>query len=874
MTLPVRLLRLPRSRLQTALFTLAGTFLLTFAVALTLSPAARAHSWAVSYRWQHWLGVAIWFAGFALAGRAVSRRTPQRDPLLLPLVALLTGWGLLTIFRLSVTFGLRQSLWLALCSAVFIYGLARPALLDILRRYKYVWLVSGLLLTALTLILGTNPLGAGPRLWLGCCGVYLQPSEPLKLLLIVYLASYLADRQPLTPNIVPLLIPTLTITGIALLLLVIQRDLGTAAIFVFIYSAVVFVATGKKRILLISLLTIAGAGLLGALLFDVVALRVEAWFNPWLDPSGRSYQIVQSLLAVASGGLLGRGPGMGSPTVVPVAHSDFVFAAIAEEFGLLGTLPFLLLIGLLAMRGLRISLGAENRYHRYLAVGISAYFACQTILIIGGNIRLLPLTGVTLPFVSYGGSSLLTSFLGILLLAHIANTADAQQIDSATAGAFHLLAGILLAGLAAAAITSGWWAYWRGPELLTRTDNIRRAIAARYVPRGDILDRDGIPLQITTGVAEDYQRAALLPDAGAVLGFSHPVYGQAGIEAAFDSILRGLANYPALTIWRYHLLYGQPPPGLDIRLTLTHSLQLAAQAALDDEPGAIVILNPATGEILALASSPSFNGDEIGAQAEQLSLNPDSPLFNRSTQGLYQPGPTLGPLLYAAAVQQGLSIPEPAVLEFQLNEDTFTCSRTPLGIITWGNVLQGGCPGPLAELGLLLGGERLLVFFQELGLYSAPAISLPTASLTKPALISAPGSAASGQGSLRVSPLQLALALASLSNHGQVPAAQLLLEIQNPAGGWEARPPGAQPARVLESHATQAALEFIRTDQNSWELSARALNGPESPLAWYVTGSQPDADVPVLVLVLLEGDQPALARAIGRALWLQAVATP
>ena len=317
-------------RKQRNLLQLAALFLLLFAVILSLSPAVRERTWNVTYRWSHWVGLLAWAAVFAFAHNETRRRLPERDPYLLPIAALLTGWGLLTIWRLTPEFGLRQTIWMAATVGLFGFSLRFPLDLGIVRRYKYVLLSSGLLLTSLTLIFGSNPAGAGPRLWLGCCGIYLQPSEPLKLLLVGYLAAYLADRLPARDRLVPLLFPTLFVTGLALLLLLVQRDLGTASIFILLYAAVVYIALGRRRVLLISVGMLLLAGLAAYFLIGLIQLRVDAWFNPWLDPSGRAYQIVQSLLAIANGGIIGRGPGLGSPALVPISHSDFIFTAIAD----------------------------------------------------------------------------------------------------------------------------------------------------------------------------------------------------------------------------------------------------------------------------------------------------------------------------------------------------------------------------------------------------------------------------------------------------------------------------------------------------------------------------------------------------------------
>ncbi len=216
----------PAARSKPILFPISAVFLGLFALVLTLAPAARARSWDVEYQYAHWVGYLVWLVGFGVANRLQAQYLPNRDAYLFPVISLLSGWGLLTIWRLTPTFGLRQTLWLGVALIIFSVGLVPAVDLKILRRYKYIWLTSGLLLMFFTLIFGTNPLGYGPRLWLGCCGVYLQPSEPLKLLLIVYLAAYFADWQAylkiaarkIQVSQIQILIPTAEMTGLALLL--------------------------------------------------------------------------------------------------------------------------------------------------------------------------------------------------------------------------------------------------------------------------------------------------------------------------------------------------------------------------------------------------------------------------------------------------------------------------------------------------------------------------------------------------------------------------------------------------------------------------------------------------------------------------------
>ena len=830
----------------------ATLFLGGYALILTLSPAGRERSWDVAFLWQHWLGFVVWAAGFFLAHRAIQKYLPDRDTFLLPLAALLSGWGLLSIWRLTTEFGLRQTLWLAIALTLFIVGLRLSSDLQWLRRYKYLWLTGGFILTALTLFFGTNPLGFGPQLWLGCCGVYLQPSEPLKLLLIIFLAAYLADRKALVTKIAPLLAPTLVMAGLALALLLVQRDLGTAFILVFIYTALVYVSTGSWRLVLFSLATAALAGLAAYFLFDVVALRIEAWLNPWADPSDRSYQIVQSLLAIANGGMLGRGPGLGNPGLVPIALSDFIYASIAEETGLMGTIALLVTLALFSMRALQISLHAENSFHRYLSVGIAAFLGGQSILIIGGTTRLLPLTGVTLPFISYGGSSLVTTFLALLILIHISQKSNQRSQPQNSKAILHI-GSLLLLGFAAASLTTGWWAFYRGPELLLRTDNPRRTIADRFVLRGRLLDQNVQILSESIGESGDYQRV-YLSNLGPSIGYTHPVYGQAGLEADLDLILRGEEFQPAFDLWINHLLYGQPPPGNDVQLTVEAELQTLAQQLLGDMRGAAVVLNANSGEILVLASSPTFDANQLDENWGNLLGDPDAPLLNRATQGSYTPGTSFGPFLLTQALASEVLPPIPQELDYSLGEQSLSCVSRPDDPTTWANLISVGCAAPLAALGIALDAEELQSLFQNLGFYNAPQLRLTTRDAVDNTIIAVPEAEALGQGELRISPLQLARAYASLSNEGMLPALRIVSTVNTQNGESITLPTLDEPQSALNELEAVQVLGSLSNGQ-SWEVQANAQVGEESSLNWYITGNSPSAgsDNYVVVVLLEEG---------------------
>ena len=384
------------------------------------------------FRWEYGVALAVWGLAFGAAHTLLNSQLPKATPFLLPVVSLLTGIGLLMTARLAPNFLLRQSVWLVISALALLAVTLIPRDLGWLRRYKYLWLLAGLALLATTLLFGVNPSGFGARLWLGVGGVYFQPSEPLKILLIVFLAVYLSDtRRQILDSDSSFKIgrftlphpayfgPLLLMWGFSIVLLAWQRDLGAALLFFGVFLAMLYAAIGQLRYVVVGLGLMLLAAYIGYVLFDYVALRVQGWWNPWLDPAGRSFQFVQALLAFASGGLWGQGLGQGLPTAIPVVHTDFVFAAIGEEYGLLGSVGVLVSFWLLVSQAFQIALNGRTHFQRLLATGIGFLIAFQTLVIAAGTLKLVPLTGVTLPFVSYGGSSLLTSFIMIGLLLFV-----------------------------------------------------------------------------------------------------------------------------------------------------------------------------------------------------------------------------------------------------------------------------------------------------------------------------------------------------------------------------------------------------------------------------------------------------------------------
>jgi cell division protein FtsW (lipid II flippase) len=379
--------------------------------------------------------IATVHAAFIITGR-------RMDQVLLPAAAMLGGFSLLLMERLPQTLAAQsfmgtllplaplQLLWLVLA-----FGLLGTIAIIVrndgwLRRYKYSWAVLGIVLLLLVFLFGDSV--GGQRLTLRIGPLAGQPSELLKVILVIFLAGYLAENRALLTGVstrigpiklppLPYLLPMVVMWGLALAIVIVQRDLGAALLFFLVFLALLYVATQRASYVVLGLLLFVAGGLAVYELFPHVRVRVDIWLDPFADPLGAGYQIIRALFAFGRGGVLGTGLGAGLPQVggtpsIPAIHTDFVFAALAEELGMLGGLAILGLYAVIAERGFRIAATAADDYRALLATGLTLVIVIQAAIIIGGNLRMVPLTGITLPLVSYGGSSLLVNAVVVGLL--------------------------------------------------------------------------------------------------------------------------------------------------------------------------------------------------------------------------------------------------------------------------------------------------------------------------------------------------------------------------------------------------------------------------------------------------------------------------
>ncbi|HVW31126.1 MAG TPA: FtsW/RodA/SpoVE family cell cycle protein [Acidimicrobiia bacterium] len=372
-------------------------------------------------------------AGLALVCHlAVRRLAPRADGTLLGLAVMLNGIGFVVIARLDADLARYQALWTAVAVAAFVATLAGVRRIRDLERYRYTFALIGIGSLLIPAVPGIGQDINGARLWVHIGALNFQPGEAAKVTLVIFLAAYLVEKRELlsTPTwrVGPVMLPDpkhfaplILAWGGSILVMVRETDLGSSLLFFAVFLAMLYMATARGSYLGVGAVLFAGGATVAYHAFGHVQERVTTWINPWPTADSHGFQLVQALFAFGSGGFAGTGLGLGSPGKIPNASTDFVFAAIGEELGLIGTTAVLLLYLLLIGVGFRIALRAEQPFLKLLAAGLTTIMGVQTFIILGGVTRLIPLTGITMPFVSYGGSSLLANFVILALLLRISD---------------------------------------------------------------------------------------------------------------------------------------------------------------------------------------------------------------------------------------------------------------------------------------------------------------------------------------------------------------------------------------------------------------------------------------------------------------------
>ncbi|MGV8027031.1 MAG: FtsW/RodA/SpoVE family cell cycle protein [Anaerolineaceae bacterium] len=857
-------------RNQKHLMGLAALFLFLFAVILTLSPIVKYRSWQVDLRWFHWIGFVLISAGFFFLQHTLVKCSRNVDPILLPVIYLLTGWGLLTIFRLGTFYGFRQTLWI-LASLFLTWFLVtrKQSILALLQKYNLVGLFLGLGLLVATIFLGIFPGGNGPTLWLRILGVNIQPSEFLKLFFIIFLSAYFAkekDKPRTLKTILPTLVVFLVISGI----LVFQNDFGTTLIFLIIYATYLFFYTGQKRVFGLIVLAFLLFGGLGYHFFDIFSTRISGWLSSWEDPSGGAYQVIQSILSIAAGGVLGTGPGLGFPNVVPLAHSDFIFSAIAEETGLIGTSCFLICLALLLVRGYKIARNASTPFQSYIAAGVTTYLITQAVLIIGGNTRLLPITGVTLPFVSYGGSSYVSAFLAISMLFCMdlpkTKARNLSKQNNLIKKPLFVLGSLFILAFLAIEGVLFWWSFVKADDLQKRSDNPRLIYADQFVERGTIYDRDFSPLAVTQGEVGSFYRYYPYPQLSTTIGFSHSRYGHSGIEEYLNSTLRGFQGYPQSYIWFTYLAYDQPPKGVDVQLTLDLDIQRELDTLITGFQGAGIVLDAETGEILASSSQPGFDANALDENWSAWNRDEGAPFLNRVMQSSYPAGSILIPFLLDESQWQEFSS-IPIASELQSENSASPCLLSMQPGATFRDALQSGCQTALFSLIGNLTEEQIEQRLTEFGFFSTPSIGLPLSETVFGSNLETPIAYIAGTSQIRFSPLMVAKATALISDQGEAVDLSIILSPVEEKTQDSDSSQVADSQTISSEHLNFLFNDFLKTNGDSWEYSG--FSEDENGIyQWMIQGTLPrEQNKRTIVVIVLENADAAQALHISNSIY-------
>lgn len=762
------------------------------------------------------LGLLACFAVAHVAARFLARGA---DPALLPIAFCLSGIGLATITRLDAEIAASQVLWVLAGVVALVATLALVPSIERLGRFKYTIAIAGIVLLILPALIGVEVNGA--KLWLRFAGFSFQPAEVAKILIVLFLAAYLAEKREVlsvgTKRTLGLWLPPAKHLGplvlmwaVSLLVLVTEKDLGSSLLFFGVFLVIMYAATGRPGYVVVGLALFAVGAAAAYSMFGHVQSRVAIWLDPFADVAGRGYQLAQSLFALAAGRVLGVGIGNGLPSRIPFVETDFIFTAIAEELGLLGGAALIVAYLVFCLRGLATAARARSDVAAFTAAGLVATFGLQTFVIIGGVTRLIPLTGITLPFVSYGGSSVLANFilLGLLMRAGDAGTGSDTEILVSGEGLLGRLAltrrlravgAFLVVLMVALTANLTYLQAFAADSIAANPANTRGLAAELRQQRGSIITADGVVLaeSVPSGdvYARRYPQGAL---AAHVVGYYSVRFGRAGVEASANETLAGKRDFSSFADM-IAAASGARVPGNDVRLTIDSRIQRAAEEALGGRRGAVVAINPETGAVLAMASNPGYDPGSVDDQWEALSAEGGgAPLVNRSVASLYPPGSTYKVVTLAAAFEANAATPDttyPGPASMEIGGAPITnYGGSSFGTIDLRQATASSVNTVFGQLARDIGARQLVATSEAFGVNNQVPFDLPvrTSLMPNPAEMTVWETAWAGVGQPvgehdsppgpQVTPLQMALVTAGIANNGVVMRPYLVNTITDHAG--------------------------------------------------------------------------------------------
>ena len=558
--------------------------------------------------------------------------------LLLNNMCMLTAISMIILTRISFEKAFRQFIFLAIgCVGMLII----PLFLQkgsLFRRFSAVYFVVGVALLAYVVVMGSISYGA--KLNITIAGIAFQPSEFVKIIFVFFIAGMLYKD-----NSTKRIFLTSCLSAVFVLLLVASKDLGGALLYFMAYLVMIYTASQKIRYLIAGICGMGAASVAGYHLFSHVRTRFSVWLDPTADIDGQGYQICQSLFGIGTGGWFGFGIGEGLPSKIPVVEKDFIFSAISEEFGAIFAIGLIILCLSCFLMIVHVAMKMEDVFYKYVAVGLAVLYATQIVLTVGGAIKFIPSTGVTLPLVSYGGSSLLSTLcmFGIIQGLYMRNAILKEKTEKkekpeeslkVRCREFYVIDGLFVVIFLAMIAYMVKFVAIDSDDFINNEYNGRVALFEKDVVRGEILTSDGYLIAET--LVDLSGRETRFYTYGKM--FSH-------VTGYSKNVKTGLEKQLNFTLLNSHIdfmeeltceLSNEKKMGDNVVTTLRFDLQKAAYEALGNYDGAVVAIEPSTGKILAMVSKPGFDPNTIGEDWEE--LQEGSALYNRATQGLYAPG--------------------------------------------------------------------------------------------------------------------------------------------------------------------------------------------------------------------------------------------
>ena len=814
---------------------------------------------------------------------------PRADRLIQNHIALLLSISFVILTRLSITRSIRQFTIIAVSLVV---ALVIPAFMKYIRMLKNCYLIfaaAGILILGAVLISGS--ITNGSKLSFSIMGISFQPSEFVKILYVLFIAACLVRAEKFSHILL-----SAVLAAVHVLFLVSSKDLGSALIYFVTYIILLYIATHKLKYLILGLAGGAAAAYASYFMFAHVRVRVAAWLNPWNDINATGYQIAQSLFGIGTGGWFGMGIDAGTPGSIPYVEQDFIFSAICEEFGVIFGICLIAVCVNLFLEIVRVAHSCNDSFMKYASFGLGIIYIVQLFLTIGGNSKFIPLTGVTLPLISYGGSSVLASLIMFSVIQgfYINNdlySENAYDENDASYGGgdcgnvyyryalehipklhMNVIAGVFVVLFAAISGYLIHFVHYDSSQVINNSYNVKRQdIIAERTIRGDILSADGQVLATTLADTEE----RFYPFGNV---FSHAIgyasHGRMGVEQSANMYL--VSSNISLDNKLANDLADKKHMGNTVVTTFDADLQKIAYDALGVYDGTVIVMEPSSGKILAMVSKPDFDPNAIGNIWDSIVADDTSSvLLNRATQGLYPPGSTFKILTALEYIKEN---PESfQEYQFQCNgrytngDNSIQCFHG----IHHGNVdlkkaFAKSCNASFANIGLSLDRSK----FQDMldSLYFNR--NLPVEFLSNKSSISENIADSDndmiqtviGQGQTQMTPLHLAMVTAMIANGGKMMQPYIIDHIENAnreiITSFEPMPLGnfisLEEADILKQlmHAVVTEGTGTRLKSDSYSAAGKTgsaeYNSKSDSHAWF-TGFTYDTDRPLQITVIMEG---------------------